>query len=182
MLPMQLIYSGKTARSQPTQEFPDGFRITQNPSHWSNEQTVVEYIDNMLKPYIDNQRVISNNPTLPGLLIYDAFRAHTTETLATKLEQLNCKLVQVPKNKTDHLQPLDISVNKLLMGYMKKRLNVWYTAKVMELERVGEQSFETVTNLLKSSVVLCDLSACWFSEMYHYFQLGPQRQIVVNGF
>lgn len=37
-LPMQIIYQGKTDRSQPRGfEFPDGFSVTQNPKHWSNE-------------------------------------------------------------------------------------------------------------------------------------------------
>jgi len=38
ILPMQLIYKGKTNRSLPSVEFPAGFLLTYNEKHWSNEK------------------------------------------------------------------------------------------------------------------------------------------------
>ena len=37
MLPFQLIYKGKTARSLPSVPFPEGFSLSYNESHWSNQ-------------------------------------------------------------------------------------------------------------------------------------------------
>jgi len=38
LLPMQVIYQGKTSASQPRGfKFPRGFAISQNPKHYSNE-------------------------------------------------------------------------------------------------------------------------------------------------
>lgn len=181
-LPPQLIYAGKTSKCTPSRPFPEGFHITQNPSHWSNEDAMNDFIDYILTPYIEQQRNKLNRPDVPGLLIFDAFRGHTTDAITSKLVALNCKLVQVPKNMTDHLQPLDISVNKPVKGYLKNRFNSWYAGKISELEQNGERSYESVASLLKSSVVLRDLSADWITDMYNHFQLPPQREIVINGF
>ena len=37
LLPMQLIYQGKTTANQPRYAFPDDWDITFTPNHWSNE-------------------------------------------------------------------------------------------------------------------------------------------------
>lgn len=103
-IPMQLIYSGKTSLSLPKFKFPDGFSLTQNPSHWSNELTMELYIKEILYPYIKRTLELFN-PNTPALLIYDAFRAHTSDDIQEKLRELNVRLVMVPKNMTDHLQP-----------------------------------------------------------------------------
>ena len=37
LLPMQILYQGKTDRSHPKYTFPDGFDIFYTPNHWANE-------------------------------------------------------------------------------------------------------------------------------------------------
>ena len=91
-LPMQLIYTGKTAQSLPKFSFPDGFSLTQNPSHWSNEDTMELYVEEILAPYIKMKREQLEIPDTPALLIYDAFMAHTTEGIQNKLRELNVRL------------------------------------------------------------------------------------------
>ena len=57
MLPMQLVYQGKTIRSQPKGEVRKllqlaGHVFTLNEkNHWSNEQTMREFVTEVLKPY-----------------------------------------------------------------------------------------------------------------------------------
>ena len=48
-LPMQIIYGGKTDRSQPRGVvFPKGFHVTENERHWSNETETVNFIEQVL--------------------------------------------------------------------------------------------------------------------------------------
>ena len=141
-LPMQLIYTGKTSQSLPKHKFPAGFSLTQNPSHWSNEETMILCINEVLEPYIAAKRAELNQTTTPALLIYDTFRAHTTDGIQQRLEELNVCLVMVPKNMTDHLQPLDISVNKPAKNYMKRRYAEWYTEHVVPLEDDRVRNYE----------------------------------------
>ena len=52
-LPIQvIIYKGKTPRCHPQFEFPLEWNITHSPKHWSNEQTMLEYIEHIILPYI----------------------------------------------------------------------------------------------------------------------------------
>ena len=52
-LPMQIIYGGKTDRSQPKGvNFPEGFNVTQNKNHWSNEEDTIELIKHIINPRV----------------------------------------------------------------------------------------------------------------------------------
>ena len=49
IFPFQLIYTGKTARSLPSVEFPNGFCLSYNPKHWSNEYETINLLDSVVK-------------------------------------------------------------------------------------------------------------------------------------
>ncbi len=48
-LPPQLIYQGKTAKCLPLVEFPSDWHITYTENHWSNEKTMFDYVNKVLK-------------------------------------------------------------------------------------------------------------------------------------
>ncbi len=66
-LPPQLIYKGTTKRCLPTVKFPDKWHITHSHNHWANEQTMKEYIQKILVPYVRKVAVY----LYPALLIYN---------------------------------------------------------------------------------------------------------------
>ena len=49
-LPPQIIYKGKTKCCHPKFKFPLDWHITQSPKHWSTEETMIEYINNIIVP------------------------------------------------------------------------------------------------------------------------------------
>ena len=51
-LPLQLIYKGKSSRCHPRYEFPSDWNITHSPKYWSTEDTTLQYIDNIILPYV----------------------------------------------------------------------------------------------------------------------------------
>lgn len=51
-LPIHLIYTGKTDRCHPKFNFPPKWHITHSPKHWSNEQTMLYYIEKIIVPYV----------------------------------------------------------------------------------------------------------------------------------
>ena len=51
-LPMQVIYGGKTDRCHPPTPFPNDWDITHNNKHWSNETTMLQYIENIIVPFV----------------------------------------------------------------------------------------------------------------------------------
>ena len=52
ILPFQLIYKGKTRRSIPTIDIPNGFCLSYNEKYWSNEKETVHLIEQLLMPYV----------------------------------------------------------------------------------------------------------------------------------
>ena len=52
-LPLQLIYKGKTQRCHPCYTFPSDWNVTQSPKHWSTEETMIEYIYEIIVPYVE---------------------------------------------------------------------------------------------------------------------------------
>lgn len=179
MLPMQLIYSGKTVRSVPKYTFPDGFHVTQNENHWSTEHTMLEYIEYILKPHLTKVRAELESPEMPAILLYDVFRAHTTPDVKKKLDELNVIHHQIPPNMTDHLQPLDVAVNKPIKDFLRNRFSEWYADVVMSSE---DTDTELDLEPLKSITTLREIHAGWLGDLYKYFKLPDQMQIIRNGF
>ena len=84
--------------------FPVGWDVTFSENHWSNEGTMVSYLDKVLIPYIARMRITNQlDVTYPALVIYDTFRGQCTERILSKLEDNNIHVAIVPANCTDWL-------------------------------------------------------------------------------
>ena len=122
MLLPQLIYKGTTERCLPCIEFPKEWHITYSINHWANESTMVDYIEKILCPYIARKRSELNlDDTHPALVIFDSFKAQTTERVLKLLEDNYIYSIMVPANCTDRLQPMDISVNKAAKHFLREQ-------------------------------------------------------------
>ena len=112
-LPMQIIYGGKTDRSQPRGVvFPKGFHVTHNEKHWSNETETVNFIEQVINPNVTDKRIELGLPAgQKALLTLDVFRGQTTDHVAQTLDSLDIKVVKVPANMTHFFHPLDLTVN-----------------------------------------------------------------------
>ena len=61
-LPPQLIYAGKTKKCLPKVNFPSSWHVTCTKNHLANEVTTLQYIDEILLPYICQTRKELNLP------------------------------------------------------------------------------------------------------------------------
>lgn len=121
-LPIQLIYGGKTRRCLPPFPFPRDWHITQSPNHWANEMTMIDYIKEVIVPFVDRVRSDLGSESQPALVIFDHFRGQLTGSIATLLEDNNIHSVLVPASCTDKLQPLDLTVNRAAKAFLKKKI------------------------------------------------------------
>ena len=76
ILPMQLIYEGKTHRSLTKGiTFPENFNLNFTANHLSNEDKVIEYLEMIVFLFISEKR---NELSLPdnqkAVLIFDIFK------------------------------------------------------------------------------------------------------------
>ena len=107
-----MIYGGKTQCCHHVYDFPDNWRVTHSENHWSNEETMIEYIQGIIVPYVEGVRLMLGKNDRTALAIFNNFRGYLTENVVEELEYHNIQPVFVPANCTDRLQPMDLSVNK----------------------------------------------------------------------
>ena len=181
-LPIQLIYTGKTDRCHPKFNFPPEWHITHSPKHWSNEQTMLDYIEKIIVPYVAAVRGQLEDTEAAALVIMDNFKGQITTEINRLLEQNRIHVCLLPPNTTDLLQPLDVSVNKPAKDFLRQKFQEWYSEKLIEQVGDSEDDLDNVeinpVNL--SMPVLKQVGAQWLVDMAEYLSNNPQ--IITNGF
>ena len=82
---------------------------------------------NILLPYLEqNKKELKLDTNHRALLIFDSFKGQRTENILTFLDSNNVKVVLIPPNCTDRLQPLDLSVNKAAKEFLRRQFQTWY--------------------------------------------------------
>ena len=142
LLPPQLLYAGKTSRCYPAVTFPAEWDVYHSESHWSTEDTMLHYIDNILVPYVQaTRRMLGLPDTQCALAIFDVFASHRCDKVLDALERNHIKCCYVPANCTGELQPLDITVNQVFKKELKGCFTKWYAGIVkQELDKGVELS------------------------------------------
>ena len=121
-LPMQLVYEGKTTKCHPAVEFPEGWHVTHMPSHWCNEETVIEYIKSVIVSYMTQKRKqLGLDLKQTELVILDEFEGQTTNRMLNLLQSNDLMYVIVPPNCIDQMQPPDISVNRAAKQFLRSK-------------------------------------------------------------
>ena len=85
LLPLQLIYQGKTAACLPRFVFPPEWNVTFTPNHWSNEQKTKEYIKIILS-YVAEKCKAHGRPNQTALAIFDEFKGQVTDDVYNMLD------------------------------------------------------------------------------------------------
>ena len=60
LLPLQLLYQGKTTCCHPQYSYPTEFDVWHTPNHWANEETTLRFITNIVLPYVKAVRAKNN--------------------------------------------------------------------------------------------------------------------------
>ena len=180
-LPFQIIYAGKTKASQPRDvRFPRGFCLSQNPSHWSNEEETLKLIREVINPYVINKRAELKLPeTQKAMVIWDVFKGQMTPAVKAELEAKDIELVPVPANMTHFFQPLDLTVNGSVKKFMRKKFVTYYSREVKNQLDNGAALNDVEVDLRLSKIK--PLHAQWLIEMYNHFTTERGQQIIING-
>ena len=183
-LSVQLVYKGKTSRCHPHFEFPSGWHIAHSPKHWSTEQTMLQYIEHIILPYVKQVRErLHLGDDKPAVAIIDNYKGQITEAVTSLLETNNVHVCLLPPNTTDLLQPMDIAVNKPAKDFLRKEFQQWYSEHVMK-----QLEGQDITDIEQAKLQPIDLGlpglkeigAKWLVDMASYISDNPQ--FIVNGF
>lgn len=181
-LPFQLIYQGKTARSLPATNFPEGFCLSYNEKHWSNEKETLRLINEVIHPYMQRTKTrLSLAENAKTLLIWDAFKAQLSKVVEERLKELNIISVMVPKNMTHLLQPLDLSTNGAVKKMEKPAFSEYFTSCITgEMLRDPGKDVTTIEVDLKLST-LKPRHGKLMKELYEWLLSEKGKSIILSG-
>ena len=112
-LPLQIMYSGKTARSLPSVKFPCDWHVTymytctqitgqmKSPLRTTSKRILLPYV---VQKWSELSLPIDN----PALVIFDQFKVLFTERILSLLDNNHIHMAIVPASFMDRLQPLDV--------------------------------------------------------------------------
>ena len=182
LLPIQLIYGGKTNKSIPAVSFSSDFVISANEKHYSNEREVLNMLKNVIIPYVEKQRFSLNlDFDHQALLIMDVFKGQMTCAVKELLNENHILLEKVPVNLTYLFQPLDVQggPNGYVKCFMKKKFTLWYSDQVICALDEGKD-IKDVDISLKLSIVK-PFHSKWLIEMYNHMISSEGRDVCLKG-
>ena len=166
-LPMQLIYGGKIKKCLPHVKFPEKISLSYNETHYSNEKEACKFIEEILKPYI-KQVIERDNPPIDqtALVIMDVFKGQVTPMVLDLYKESNIVVALVPANMTNHLQPLDLTVNSYVKRFMRVKFNSWYSSQLRRQLDEGKQ-LQDIDAPLRLSILKL-FHAEWLVDCYNH--------------
>jgi len=112
----------------------------------------------------------------PALVIFDQFKAQTTENFLATLEQHYISFVGVPASCTNRLQPLDLSINKPVKDHLRSSFHDWYAVGLRKKVLTRDDDKKAVDLCLS---LLKPLGFQWLENPCAYIQT---TDFVKNGF
>ena len=131
LLPLQLIFAGKTERCLPAATAASKAaraHITCSPNHWSSQQTMQQWITEVLMPYADRCiRQHQLNADAKIILILDVWAVHKSEEfrLFLRTHHPRVRLVFVPANCTSKLQVADVALQRPFKCSIRRSFDSW---------------------------------------------------------
>ena len=178
-LPMQLIYDAKFKQSLPRFKFAESFSLSGNPKHFSNKAESLKLIEEIILPFVKQQRQELEKPDQAAVLIIELFRNHMTEEVVSMLRTNNIWLIKVPNNMTHLLQPLDLTANGHCKSFMKGMFAEWYRKQVKEALSHGKKVEDIEMKFYLT--VIRPLHAKWLMEFYNHITSEKGSKIIING-
>ena len=177
-----MIYTGKSARSLPSVEFLNGFCLSYNSKHWCNEDEMINLLESVVDPYfcqLKEEFGLQNDQN--ALILWDAFKAQSTDKVTKDLESLNIVQVMVPKNMTHLLQPLDLTTNASVKKVEKKCFSEYFTnAITKEILRDPKRDVTTTEVDLRLSILKPE-HAKVMRKVYEFLQSEKGCDVIKAG-
>lgn len=171
MLPLQLIFGGKTNKVVPKGEAAEemqrsGHHLTNTANHWSNLETCKDFVLKILKPWWLLQKVNKDLPqTVKMVWLIDCWSVHVSKAFRDWLKNEHSTwlcVVYVPANCTSKLQPADVILQRPLKAAFRTNFNTWLCNKVQDQFEGGvmpsDVKIQLGIGLLREQCCRCQMS------------------------
>ena len=113
-----------------------------------------------------------------AMVIFDVFKRHVTEKVASVIEENNCVIIYVPNNLTDQFQLFDLNVIGHSKQFLKKKFGCWYSQQICH-------PLEDRTNVYDVQVpfklsIIKPIHAKWLLGLYEH--LRNSSEAIIKGF
>jgi hypothetical protein len=138
LLPLQLIFQGKTARCLPSSTAASTAArvdITCSDNHWSTQETMQRWINKVLLPHAERMiELYALDANAHILLLLDCWAVHKSVEFRSWLEKEHPRihLVFVPANCTSKLQLADVALQRPFKSCITQSFNQWAAATIAE--------------------------------------------------
>lgn len=131
LLPLQLIFQGKTDRCLPAATAASkaaDVHMTCSANHWSSQETMRQWVSEVLLPYaercITTYRLRSDSKIV---LVLDVWAVHKSEEfrLFLNMHHPRIHLVFVPANCTSKLQVADVALQRPFKSCIRRSFDRW---------------------------------------------------------
>lgn len=182
LLPLQLIFQGKTPRSLPPAtpaSIAAGAHLTFSENHWSSQTTMQDYVEKVIVPYaevcIERHRLAADARIM---LVLDVWSVHKSEEfrrfLRTKHPRIH--LVFVPPNCTSKLQVADVVLQRPFKSVITRAFNQWAGGEVAE--QIADGKVVGLADALKMSNIK-PLALQWCIDSWK--ELKERRDLILCG-
>jgi hypothetical protein len=115
LLPLMIIFKGKTIRCIKGLKATPGVLIAYQKKAWMDGEVMLRWIDGVW-----NKSCQHNQPGGESILVMDSLSGHLTNSVMEKLRTNSVHSIIVPGGCTSILQPLDVSFNKPFKAILKR--------------------------------------------------------------
>lgn len=151
------------------------------PNHWSYEIETKEYAEKIIPCIKRKCSELNLSDDHSALAIFDVFRGQMTAEVFALLDHNSIHVVKVPVNCTDQLQPIDLSINKSVKEFVRKKFQQWYAGEVeKQMDQGMEHAPVDLAPVNPRMSIMKPLGARWLVSLHDYFQ--ESNSILKNGF
>ena len=182
LLPLQLIFQGKTARSLPPSTAASTAArvdITCSNNHWSTPETMQRWITKVLSPHAERMIELHKlDANAHILLLLDCWAVHKSAEFRgwMQTEHPRIHLVFVPANCTSKLQLADVALQRPFKSSITQSFNQWAAESIAKQIRSGQ-----VTGIAAQlgMAALKPLVLQWCVESWS--GLRERKQLILDG-
>lgn len=182
LLPLQLIFQGKTERSLPPRTpevISSRAHITFSDNHWSNQTTMKDYVEKVIVPYAETcieRYELDADANI--ILVLDVWSVHKSEEFRLFLRSKHPRihLVYIPPNCTSKLQVADVVLQRPFKHAITQRFNQWAGANIAE--QIADEKIVGLNDALKMSNIK-PLALQWCIESWK--ALKDRKDLILDG-